>query len=211
MDEGHFATTPAVAVSENRRVAELHALGILDTAPQAIFDSITALCSASFACKLAGIALLDADRQWFLSTSDPLILEVPHELALRNHIIASGQPLLVTDLAADPRFPDHPMARSQNGIASYLGQPLKGPGGHCIGTLCLADPQRAKFTDAHVTQLGKLALVVEQLLLMHRSHLAISELNSELEGRSRELSNSNRIFEQAERTANIGSWHLDLV
>ena len=52
---------------ENRRRAALRALGVLDTLPEAAFDTITATAAQLCGVPIALISLIDAQRQWFKS------------------------------------------------------------------------------------------------------------------------------------------------
>src|SRR5207249_11994446 len=50
---------------EERRIASLRELKILDTEPEERFDRITRLAAALFNVPMAVISLVDEDRQWF--------------------------------------------------------------------------------------------------------------------------------------------------
>jgi hypothetical protein len=56
---------PAAPIDEAERLAELHALDILDTPPEERFDRIVNLAASVFEVPIAFVALIDADRQWF--------------------------------------------------------------------------------------------------------------------------------------------------
>lgn len=49
---------------EDARLAALHALELLDTPPETEFDAIVAGVQHLFGCKIAYVALVDANRQW---------------------------------------------------------------------------------------------------------------------------------------------------
>jgi hypothetical protein len=53
---------------ETPRLACLHSLSILDTAPEVEFDRITGLALSVFSAGIALVSLVDADRQWFKSS-----------------------------------------------------------------------------------------------------------------------------------------------
>src|SRR5438552_996113 len=50
---------------EDARLTALRALELLDTPPEAEFDAIVAGARHLFDCKIAYVALIDANRQWF--------------------------------------------------------------------------------------------------------------------------------------------------
>src|SRR5690348_2844412 len=53
--------------TEAERLEALHALHLLDTQPEAMFDSLTNLAAAVFQVPASLISLIDAERQWFKS------------------------------------------------------------------------------------------------------------------------------------------------
>src|SRR5437660_11254474 len=58
-------TRPAIPEDEERRMASLRDLHILDTEPEARFDRITRLSAALFDVPIALISLFDENLQWF--------------------------------------------------------------------------------------------------------------------------------------------------
>lgn len=52
---------------ETERLAALHGLDVLDTPPEAMFDSMTRLAALTFQTPIALVSLVDTDRQWFKS------------------------------------------------------------------------------------------------------------------------------------------------
>ncbi|MFF0905583.1 UNVERIFIED_CONTAM: hypothetical protein RF653_18075 [Kocuria sp. CPCC 205316] len=59
-----LADAPFPDAAEAARLAALHELGLLDTAPEERFDRIVALVRVIFKVPVASITLIDADRQW---------------------------------------------------------------------------------------------------------------------------------------------------
>lgn len=195
---------------EAARLAALHSLHILDTPNQECFDRITGLCVQLFGCAVSLITLIDEDRQWFLSRKGLEIHETPRELSLCAHTMHSGEAFLLPDAQADDRFRANPLVSQEGGIRSYMGHPIANFEGALIGSLCVADPRPGIFQGQQRGLLANLAKTVEDLIEAHRQRLEAAALNRRLIDRSARLEKSNRIFRQAEKTAKIGSWELEI-
>src|SRR5690349_19402992 len=121
------------------RLAELHALGLLDTPPEERFDRITRLLSLALKMPMAFISLVDSDRQWFKSACGLGTPETPRSISFCGHAILSDEAMVIPDAGEDQRFRDNPLVTDEPYIRFNAGQPLHGPGGHKVGTLCIAD------------------------------------------------------------------------
>src|SRR5262245_66257562 len=82
---------------EDRRIASLHELKILDTDPEERFDRITRLASALFDVPMAFISLIDKDRQWFKSCVGGTAKETPRDVAFCAHVVYGREPIIVPD------------------------------------------------------------------------------------------------------------------
>ena len=79
-----------LAEMEPRRLAALLELGVLDTEPEPIFDSLTELALRTFNAPVAVISLVDKDRQWFKACIGLPVSETPRDVAFCDHAIRSG-------------------------------------------------------------------------------------------------------------------------
>jgi len=64
-----------------------------------------------------------------------------------GHAILQQEPLIVADACQDPRFRGNPLVTGEPHIRFYAGHPLAGPGGHNVGTLCIADTRPRHLTE----------------------------------------------------------------
>ena len=192
------------------RVAALRKLELLDHSSVDNFDCITRLCAAFFNCRFSLISLVDQDRQWFLAAKGIEARETPREISFCNHTIAAGDGLAIEDASHDPRFADNPLVTGDPNIRSYLGQPVRGSGGHLLGALCVADDRPRVFGSTERDLLACFAKVVEDLIRAHAESLATSRLNKRLTEEARKLRKSNRLLKQAEKIGGIGAWELNL-
>ena len=107
--------------NENSRLAALHALNILDTAPEERFDRITRTAVRLFNVKVAAITLVDREREWFKSIEGADVRGGPRDTSLCGHTILENDMLIVENTTKDPRFSDNP--KVVQGVKGK-GQPL---------------------------------------------------------------------------------------
>jgi diguanylate cyclase (GGDEF)-like protein len=147
---------------ENRRLAALRALKILDSEPEERFDRITRLAQRLFDTPMATVTLIDSDRQWFKSEVGAAGKEDARDISFCAHaILEPEETMVVADARADERFADNPLVLGDPNIRFYAGHPVSAPGGEALGTLCVLDdkPRRDEDFDAEV--LRELAGMVE--------------------------------------------------
>lgn len=195
-------TDPSAARSqedETARVEALHRLGILDTPPEALLDSLTR--SAAAACQTAEalISLLDGQRQWVKSHAGPGLPEMRQEDSICALVVDSGAYLEIPDAHADPRVSAKPCVREGPRFAFYAGAPLTTPGGHVVGTLCVLDPQPRPggLAPPQRAALRELAQAVMQALLLRQAaHRTLQ-------------SSSEQMFREVSETCPVGIFHTD--
>ncbi|MBZ9922922.1 sensor histidine kinase [Mesorhizobium sp. BR1-1-4] len=167
----------ARAVQDEHRLAVLHWLEMLDTAPDPDFDRIGGFAAAVMRAPIALVTLVDLDRQWFKSCSGMEETQITTAISFCAHAIAAGdEPMVVTDAAADQRFHANPLVTGKHHVRFYAGVPIIVAGAR-IGTLCVmhrkpgAHPSRSRldqlktlaglagslFTLKHATRTGAVA------------------------------------------------------
>jgi diguanylate cyclase (GGDEF)-like protein len=153
-----------VPENETDRLQALHALSLLDTPAEDRFDRITRLAQKMFHVPIALVSLIDTDRQWFKSCQGLTARQTSREISFCGHAILNNTPFIIPDTLKDARFADNPLVTGEPKIRFYAGYPVKGPEGHCVGTLCLIDQQPRPFDMDQVVSLLDLASLVEQEL-----------------------------------------------
>lgn len=73
--------------NEAERLADLHALELLDTPAEERFDRIVRLAMAIFDVPIAYLALIDADRQWFKAKCGLTTDQTGREISFCGHTI----------------------------------------------------------------------------------------------------------------------------
>ena len=197
--------SPSITRAEARRLAALRALDLLDTAPEPEFDAIARLAATATGCETAFIALIDATRMWVKASVGSIPCVVPRADSLCDTIIRTDAPLIVDDLAADPRFHDHWVVAA--GSRFYAGMPIRTAGTsdarHAVGTLCVLDTEPRHLDPNQQRAFEDLVGVVEALIVARRGVRDTMRHAAALE-------RQHRVFRQAERMTKVGWWRLTL-
>ena len=172
-------TTYPIPPNENERLNVLHALNLLDTPPEEVFDRITRLVARVLDVPIALVSLVDTDRQWFKSRVGLDAIETPRELAFCAHAIVQTSPMIVPDATLDERFADNALVTSNPNIRFYAGVPLRSVSGLSIGTLCAIDSKPRKLNADEINILIDLAAVISKEVQMRES-MILSQATSEL-------------------------------
>lgn len=130
---------PAQPAEERHRLSTLHALGLLDTAPEDRYDAITDTAAALFDVPISLISLVDSSRQWFKSRHGLKVSETPRDVSFCGHAVLDSEILVVNDTQQDERFHDNPLVTEEPFVRFYAGRPLAASNGQRIGTLCVID------------------------------------------------------------------------
>lgn len=125
---------------EARVLAALHALQVLDTASEPVFEALAQAASLVCGAPIALISLVDAERQWFKANVGlDGVQETPRDLAFCAHAVLGSEVMVVPDAHADARFADSPLVTGDPRIRFYAGAPVRLSSGDAIGTLCVID------------------------------------------------------------------------
>ena len=156
----------ATPANEERRLAALRGLGILDTPPEERFDRITRIARSALDVPIVLVSLIDQGRQWFKSCHGLAVAETPRDVAFCAHAVTHGSELIVQDARADERFADNPLVTGEPHIRFYAGMPLFPEPGICVGTLCVIDLEPRTLGEGDVALLRDLRDLVQRELLL---------------------------------------------
>ena len=125
------------------RLAALVQLRLLDSPTEEAFDRLTRLATRVLGVPVSLVSLVDDRRQFFKSECGlPEPWASRRETALSDsfcqHVVGSGEPLVVEDARIHPLLRDNLAVRDLN-VVAYLGIPLKTPEGHTVGSFCAID------------------------------------------------------------------------
>ena len=154
----------ALPADEEKRLAALHELAILDTEPEERFDRITRLAAAMADVPMVFVSLVDKDRQWFKSCQGLGANETSREVSFCAHAVLSRAPLIVPDTLMDDRFAENPLVVGEPRIRFYAGFPVFHMNRRCIGTLCMIDTRPRQFPPETIQRFEDLASLVQHEL-----------------------------------------------
>lgn len=154
---------PPIARNESLRLAEVRALGLLDTPDEERFDQYTRLVSNVLNAPITLVSLIEETRQWTKSRVGTELTEFRREDCFCNHALDRSY-LEVPDARLDARFRDNPLVSSEPHIRFYAGATLSGPTGQPVGTLCILDHQPRRLSDNEREQFLAFSRLVEHEL-----------------------------------------------
>ncbi len=161
----------------------LRASGLLDEARVELFERLARAAAHALHARVAQVNLLTGDRQIPSASFGPEPWPsggpVTLDYSLCQHVVASGEVLVLGDTAADPRSAES-LATREQGVAAYAAVPLTTGEGHTLGTLCVVDFEAREWTADEVEVLRDLAEVAvadieNRLQSALRAHEALRE------------------------------------
>ncbi len=179
-----------VLQDELERLSDLHTLNLLGRPTEERFDRLTRLARRALDVEMCYLALVDGDRQWFKSKCGISRDSTSRRVSFCGHTIAGNEMLVVPDAWQDERFSDNPLVIGDPWVRFYAGMPLRGPGGHNIGTFCIADPQPRQMSPDQRDLLEEYACLAERelnLLDLVQAQGQLLETRSQLEVARRNL------------------------
>lgn len=162
---------PPPIPTEERRLASVRSLGLLDTPPERSFDRVAHLAQRLLDAPMAHVALVDARRLWCKSLVGHSLREVRRELALCSHTIAGRGAFMVPDTTLDERFRTNRLVVGEPHIRSYAAHPIAAPDGATVGTVAVLDRLPRPFGDEDGRVLAALARLAELELAAPRLRL----------------------------------------
>jgi two-component system, sensor histidine kinase len=182
---------PVDPVAEAARLDALKKLGILDTPPEAGFDTLVSLVSSLLDVPMALVSLVDAERQWFKAKIGIDAQETHRDYAFCDHAIKQDGVFVIEDASKDWRFSHNPLVTGAPFIRAYAGAPIIVEDGVRIGTLCALDRQARTFSPDQQETLVRMA----QLVAGRMKLLAIA---AEADARSELLLEASRLSQRAQ-------------
>lgn len=172
------AEAPVDSIRDPARMMELENTGLLNSAPEMSFDSLTALASKLLGTPVALMSLVDKDRQFFKSQvglPDPWAKErqTPLSHSFCQWVVAGKERLSVSDAREHPLLRDN-LAVRDLGVIAYAGIPLSGGRDQAIGSFCAIDTKPRAWTEEDLQTLHDLAQIVEAHIILRQSAAAES-------------------------------------
>jgi PAS domain S-box-containing protein len=148
-------------VQDPARLAALQGLGLLDSLPEEAFDRLTRLASRVTGAPVALVSLVDAHRQFFKSAvglPEPWATrrETPLSHSFCQHVVATREPLIISDARQHPTVRDN-LAVSDLGVIAYAGIPLLLSSGEVLGSFCAIDTKPRDWSPGDISALKDIA------------------------------------------------------
>lgn len=211
-----------VPADEKQRLARLHALNVLDTEAEPLFDALTQAAAQVTHSPIALLTLVDADRQWFKSNVGLQgVSETPRTSAFCAYTILGTQLLEVSDARGDPRFSDNPLVTGDPHIRFYAGEPLRLADGQQVGSLCVIDREPRSLDENQRAVLKSLARAATEALELRmlagdRERMMASETElaqkhaREALQLGHKLRASEDFLDRTGHLAGVGGWQVDI-
>ena len=180
----------SAAVQNPERVAALNAEGLLDGAPEPMFDRLARLAARVANAPTALVSVVSDDRQYFaglcgLAQPWADARQTPLSHSFCQHVVANAAPLVIEDARRDTVLSSN-LAIADLDVVAYAGFPIVGPTGHVLGSLCAIDSEPRAWQPAQLESLADVALLVgtelERRVLVRR--LALGARTDALTGMS---------------------------
>ena len=182
-------------VNDNKRLAALDALHIMDTPPEVRYDRITRLAQRLLGSPIALVSFIDDKRQWFKSRQGAQAAQLPLQGAICIYTLAAPDGMIVEDALLDPRVNNNPLVTSAPKIRSYAGHAIHAEDGSPIGTLCVMDLKPRTFSEDDRAVLADLAALVEDELRLGTASEAINQEAKRLKAVEAALARQALVFE----------------
>ncbi len=155
---------PAEILGDPGRLAALERTGLLDSAEDEEFDTVTRLAARLLHAPVALVSLVDDQRQFFKSQIGlPQPWDQQRQTPLSHSfcqwVVSSDQELAISDAR------EHPILRTNGaifdlGVVAYAGVPLSAATGETIGSFCAIDGKPRNWTSDELATLRDLGQII---------------------------------------------------
>lgn len=173
MSLSFFSPAPRPA-NERERQCAVDASGILRAPPEPALHQLVVKAAALFGAPMAGVSIIDRDRQWFAARVGLQAPETSRAVSFCAHaILHPGEPLVIPDTLGDERFAGNPYVHTEPHVRFYAGAAVLGLNGLPLGALFVIDP-RPREGVLPIGPLGTLAYRASQAIAdLDRSEAAL--------------------------------------
>ncbi len=151
-------------VRDGPRLAAVDAAGLLDGAPEPMFDRFARLAARVAEAPTALVSVVSHDRQYFagmcgLGQPWADARQTPLSHSFCQHVVVNAAPLVVEDARRDPVLGSNHAIFALD-VAAYAGFPIVGPTGDVLGSLCAIDSTPRVWAAEQLDALSDIAVLV---------------------------------------------------
>jgi DNA-binding CsgD family transcriptional regulator len=201
-EPGPVAEDGPSRVRRPERLAAVRATGLLDTPPEALFDTLTALAAELMDAPFAFVTIVDDARSFWKSAFGDVggARENAVGDSFCQYVIDVDGPLLIGDTRDDGRTSSNPSIGSM-GVVAWAGHPIRDPSGEVLGTFCVVDTRVREWTATHGRTLEAMASAVAAEIRLRGAAAAAEQAVA----RSAQLGRLAHRLSTSVTTADIGS------
>ena len=160
------------AVLDGERLAALRDTALIEGEPDDAFARLNRIAVELLGVPVSLVSLVDEDRQFFagqVGLPEPWasFRETPLSHSFCQHVVNSGEPLVIDDARSDPLVSDN-LAIRDLGVAAYAGIPLRMRDGNVLGSFCAIDASPRHWSERDLRILGDLASTAADVIELHR-------------------------------------------
>ncbi len=153
------------SATAGQRRAALQTAGLLDAAPERIFDQVTRLAAGVLQTPFSLLTVIDQERQFFVSDyglSEPLrsARQSPLWSSYCRWVIDGEAPVVIQDAEYNPLVSG--IGACKEGFVAYLGTPVHDRDGTVIASLCVADSKPRAWTSRDLLTLQGIARLLKR-------------------------------------------------
>ena len=157
---------------EEKRLAALADLWLLDTPPESRFDLIVRLAATQFRTPVAFVNLVGRERLYSKSAFGFQPVNIARTESICAHAILQDDVFVVHDTLADERFRNLPLVKEGPKARFYAGAPLISHSGQRLGALCVIDNRpHERFSHRKRALLRDMAALVVEKFYLRRNEL----------------------------------------
>jgi GAF domain-containing protein len=154
-------------------------LDLLDKPAKPHLDRLVRLACALLDAPIGLVTVVDCDRQYFVAAHglpDPSASarQTSLDYSICQYPVASGRPLIVGDLRAEPVLAAN-RAVTEMGVMAYAGIPLTDPVGRAFGAFCVIDVAPRDWDHGQLAALARLADIATDICVHERAGNGLEE------------------------------------
>ena len=167
MQPAELQIDPVRRLREDARLQALAETEILDSGQEAGFDAITRLTAEYFHADAVLLDFADASRVWVKSSWGEPISELPRSGSVFEMVYAEDGPVIVPDIAQEPRLAGRHITLRRLEVASFASVPVRSADREILGTLTVfsGQPRRRMALDELHMLVNLADMVASQLEL----------------------------------------------